>query len=236
MYRIYQQTVCDEAQKLDSRVLHGISVSAGSRLEITNVSVYGVTDSGLNVGKFSHFLPDNPTDKNNTGCSNVSWCLGKRLFVTDASIYNNTICASLQGVTVIGRNVSVANNNIMVTTKTWTSSARLFGITMGVSAGFVGSAEVNVYDNNIHGGDYSIGCDGSYPLYTTVKLFQNHWSTILKQYPVWAKKYPHGPVNNGVLIFHDHDFVLAQQVLLDMASAAYALSSDPTQVSSPSPR
>ena len=216
---------CEEASKMDARVLQGISVSSGSRLDIADVSVYAVRNTGLNVGFFSQFLPDNPADGNNTECSNTTWCLGKRLFVTQASIHDNHICAALQGVTIIGRNVSVMNNNITVTTKTWTSPAHMFGITMGVSAGFVGSSEVKVFANRIRGGDYSIGCDGSYPLYTTVQLFRNHWSIILKYYPSWAKKYPHGPVNDGVLIFRDNDYVLAQQVLLDMVSAALTLAS-----------
>jgi hypothetical protein len=220
---------CDSPQEIGSRVTIGISVSGGSAVTVSEVTVSGVSNSGINLGYFSQFIPEDPADKDNAGCSNASWCQGKRLLVLDAAIHNNIICAAMQGVTVIGQNVTVSNNTIALTTKTWTSSAQVFGITMGVSAGFVGSAEVSVYGNSIRGGDYSIGCDGSFPLYTTVPLFETHWEQMLTHYPDWAGKYPQGPVNNSVLIFQGNDFVLAQQVLLDLASSAHASSPDPAQ-------
>lgn len=223
--------LCDQPQQIGAKALHGVTVSSGSAVQIVNVTVSGVSNTGLNLGIFSQFLPDNSADKDKPSCSNASWCLGRRLFLRDASIRNNTICAAMQGVTVIGRNVTVAENTIALTTKTWTSSAHLFGITMGVSAGFVGSAEVSVIGNRIRGGDYSIGCDGSYPLYTTPPLFQAHWAQILKLYPQWSAKYPHGPLDASGknLIFEGNDFILAQQVLLDLASSAHAHSADPEQ-------
>ena len=225
---------CDSSQQAGSRVVHGVTVSAAAAITIDGVLVRGVQNTGIQLGLFSQFLPDTAADVHNPGCANESWCLGKRLLVLDATVRASGVCAALQGVTVIGRNVTVVNNSIAVTTQTWTSAASLFGITMGVSAGFVGSAEVVVANNTIHGGDYAVGCDGSFPLYTPVQLFDTHWGDILRCYPSWRAKYPGGPVNHSAvpapeLILRGNDFVLAQQVLLDLASAHHAASSDPRQ-------
>ena len=96
---------------------------------------------------------------------------------------------------------------------------------MGVSAGFVGSHSNRITDNYIVGGDYSVGTDGSFPLLMSVPLFENHWQSILKYYPTFSTRYPEGCAKDGKLVFQGNDFVLASQVLLDMASHYHALSS-----------
>jgi parallel beta-helix repeat protein len=59
----------------------------------------------------------------------------------------------------------------------------------------------------------------------SVPLFVNHWQRILEHYPAWRVKYPDGPAKDKTLIFQGNDFVLASQVLLDLASHFHALSS-----------
>ena len=77
-------------------------------------------------------------------------------------------------------------------------------------------------NNSIVGGDYSVGADGSFPLLMSVLLFVNHWPAILGHYPQFRSKYPSGCAKGGKLVFRDDDFVLAGQVLLDMASHHHA--------------
>ena len=77
-------------------------------------------------------------------------------------------------------------------------------------------------NNSIVGGDYSVGADGSFPLLMSVLLFVNHWPAILDHYPQFRSKYPSGCAKDGKLVFRDDDFVLAGQVLLDMASHHHA--------------
>ena len=98
---------------------------------------------------------------------------------------------------------------------------------MGVSAGFVGTADVSVVGNVIRGGDYSVGADGSFPLLMSTPLFVHHWAAILAAYPGFSAKYPSGPAANGKLVLQGNDFVLAGQVLLDMASHFHAAASTP---------
>lgn len=73
---------------------------------------------------------------------------------------------------------------------------------------------------------YSVGTDGSFPLLESVPLFVNHWADILAHYPAWKAKYPDGPAAGEppLLIFTGNDYILAGQVLLDMASHFHAKS------------
>lgn len=95
-----------------------------------------------------------------------------------SAMFNCTVSGNLQGITVIGHEVVVENNVIEVLHKHWVSANQSFGVTMGVSAGFVGSRSVFVVGNVIKGADYSVGADGSYPLYMSTVVLKHDCSAL----------------------------------------------------------
>eukprot|EP01052_Picozoa_sp_SAG31_P001033 SAG31_NODE_33_length_32018_cov_69.763088_17_plen_636_part_00 len=199
----------------------------GSSVQIASVNISRGAAAAISLGYFSQFIPANPADRTNISCATDGWCRGKVMPLVNATVTGCRVTAGLQGVTVIGTDVAIVGNQINLTEQTWISPASVFGIGMGVSAGFVGSANVAVVGNHIQGGDYSVGADGSFPLLMSAQLFAHHWPAILTYYPAWKAKYPGGPVAaNGKLLLRGNDFVLAGQVLLDMASKYHATATD----------
>ena len=117
--------------------------------------------AGISGGYFCQFLPATPAVAANPNCTTNAWCEARRLPMASSTVQRVRVCAAEQGITVIGRDVQVVDNDVTLTTKTWVSPGQVFGVTMAVSAGFVGSSNVSVFNNTLTGGDYSVGADGS---------------------------------------------------------------------------
>eukprot|EP00041_Stephanoeca_diplocostata_P034238 m.1153083 g.1153083 ORF g.1153083 m.1153083 type:complete len:674 (-) comp24486_c0_seq18:2949-4970(-) len=201
-------------------VLHGFSLTG--RLQSSTSSSYGIVNTvsvvgtnvsisslhvadgqvGIQTGYFLQFIPQNPSDSSNISCETTGWCLAKRMELSASTVHDCNVSGYLQGITVIGSDVVVRDNVIKVLHKEWINANQAFGVTMGVSAGFVGSRNVLVTGNSIRGADYSVGSDGSYPLYMSPELFRNHWNTIVQHFPQFRTKYPKGPVSCSVASVH----------------------------------
>ena len=203
--------------------VNGIALQ-GIDLSVTSSTVTNVT-AGISGGYFTQFIAVNSSEAADPACNLDGWCEARRLRLQQSAVTDCTVRSRLQGITIIGDDCAVSRNSITLSEKTWTSGSSAFGIGMGVSAGFVGSRGNRITDNDIAGGDYSVGTDGSFPLLMSVPLFVNHWQSILEHYPAFATRYPAGCAKDNKLIFQGNDFVLASQVLLDMASHYHALSS-----------
>ena len=106
------------SQDVRARTFNGISVN-GERVEITDVTVRGVT-AGISGGYFCQFLPASETVANNPNCTTDAWCEARRLLMAASTIRRVRVCATQQGITVIGRDVVIDSNDVTLTTKTWT--------------------------------------------------------------------------------------------------------------------
>ena len=204
----------------------GAGVAAGlvsHDVQLDGLWINNTVGNAIDLGTYSSWTPARPADRLRRACNTTGFCAAKVLgFDAPAArpnrVAGNTIRrARFGGITVIGSNVWVVDNDIEVIEQTWTGPAQSFGITMGVSAGFVGSANVTVAGNRITGADYGVGSDGSFPLYTTVAMFQYYWPVIYaRETPAFRARYPHGlPLDaHGNLAFADtDDYVTAHQVV-----------------------
>ncbi|MCB0413695.1 MAG: hypothetical protein KDD50_05145, partial [Bdellovibrionales bacterium] len=73
--------------------------------------------------------------------------------------------------------------------------------------------------NQIEGGDYGIGTDGSFPLALTVGLFSAYSQDIENELGAEVmSRYPNGVVHQGIVQLEGEDYVRGQQVLLNLAS------------------
>jgi hypothetical protein len=223
------------------RVARGIFLPyTGKNVHVVNCRVLHTFGNAIETGVFAQWTPQYPADATDPTCHNgTRFCRGKVYGFRGEphnpnTISNNTICdARFGGVTVIGSHVHVRNNYISVSEKTWVSPKQNHGTTMAVSAAFVGSSNVVVVGNTLYGGDYAVGSDGSFPLYTSVALFQSLWPLIYKAMsPAFRKEYsPAGPPldAHGHLSFHAvQDFVDAQQKLLDLCVRSRVASTNPS--------
>jgi len=160
------------------------------------------------------------------GCKGFA-CQARRLRIRGVpsdpvNIENNDICDSkFGGIVVVGEQVRITNNKISLIERTWNPQTGIVGLTMGISASFGGTTNVEVSGNTISGGDYGIGTDGSFPLLMSVDLFKENWALIKSKLgQEFSNKYPQVPLDAaGNLALQGHDFVLAQQVLFDKGSA-----------------
>ena len=112
--------------------INGISAQ-GQALTIRNVTVTNVT-AGVSGGYFCQFLPAESAEAADAACDLDGWCRARTVGLHASSVTDCEVHSALQGVTVIGSDCVVAHNRIALSTKTWTSPDRSFGIGMGVSA------------------------------------------------------------------------------------------------------
>ena len=112
--------------------VNGIAAQ-GRALTIRNVTVTNVT-AGVSGGYFCQFLPADSAEAVDAACDLDGWCRARTVGLHASSVTDCEVHSALQGVTVIGSDCVVAHNRIALSTKTWTSPDRSFGIGMGVSA------------------------------------------------------------------------------------------------------
>lgn len=154
---------------------------AAAGVHVLNCSVLHTVGNAIETGVYDQCTANSPEDADDPACHNgTRFCAGFwGVPGAPNTVRNDTLCnCRFGGVTVIGSNVLVEDNTITVSSKPWLSPNRSSGTTMGVSAAFVGSHSVLVTRNVIHGADCGVGSDGSYPLYTSVRLFQALWGRI----------------------------------------------------------
>lgn len=222
------------------RVWRGIFLPyTGAGVHVHNCTILHTFGNAIETGVFEQWEADTATDGVDPACYNgTRFCQGKVYGFRGTParpnmIHGNTICdARFGGITIIGSDVLVAHNIISVSEKTWCSASQNHGSTMGVSAAFVGSSSVLVANNSIRGGDYGVGTDGSFPLFTSVRLFKALWPQIYHQMsPAFRQRYsPSSPplTQGGSLAFTSvQDYIDAQQVLLNAGVHAHVSSSDP---------
>ncbi|WP_175013907.1 hypothetical protein [Burkholderia lata] len=229
---------CSAFQSNHDRVRDGITVfnasvdRTGTPPIISRNTIRQLAGNAISFGLYDHF-----TDSNQVSCSGNALCkLGLVLSVQGESsdkpalVTDNTICGvGFGGITLIGKNIEVARNTILSVDRPWDGKSKPVGSTMGISAGFVGTSYVSIHDNVIEGGDYGIGSDGSFPLYFSVPTYVAYWSDITRLYPAFRGLYPNGPANpNGSLALRPGDDILANQVILDLASKRAAVADDRT--------
>ena len=143
---------------LGDLAVNGVALQ-GIHLSVAFVAITDVA-AGISGGYFTQFIAANATEVVDPACNLDGWCEARRLRLQQSVITGCTVRSKLQGITIIGEDCVVSRNSITLSEKTWTSSALVFGIGMGVSAGFVGSRNNSITDNDIAGGDYSVGTDG----------------------------------------------------------------------------
>lgn len=204
---------------------------------IENNRIEHVNGNAIDLGALAATVPEFDVDRSNRGCREWDWCPSKRLMFEGSSphtavVRNNYLCdAKFGGITIIGKNVLIENNEIRVSKKVWTSNNITFGLTMGVSAGFIGSSNVLVRNNLIRGGDYGVGSDGSPNIYETCELFQFHWQRIYDRSDNYIKdrfdrnRFP-GNCSQNHLGFDGDAYVKARQILLDLAVTQFASSNE----------
>lgn len=229
---------CSAFQPTNDRVRDGITVfnaladQTGTSPSISRNAIRQVAGNAISFGLYDHF-----TDSNKTSCSGNALCkLGVVLSVQGQSsdkpalVADNEICGvGFGGITLIGKYIEIARNTILSVNRPWDGKSKPVGSTMGISAGFVGTSYVSIHDNVIEGGDYGIGSDGSFPLYFSVPTYVTYWSDITKLYPAFRSAYPNGPAYpNGSLALRPGDDILANQVILDLASKRAAAADDRT--------
>eukprot|EP00051_Salpingoeca_urceolata_P001572 m.42063 g.42063 ORF g.42063 m.42063 type:complete len:643 (+) comp11510_c0_seq2:155-2083(+) len=221
---------------------HGIAVAAATgNVTLRDNVIAHVAGNAINTGMYDQWLPEDPACNATAVQLDAlhTFCEGRVLrfsapWQQPNVIANNIVCdAQFGGVTIIGDNTLVSGNIINVTVKNWVSRNQSFGLTMGVSAGFVGTHNVTVIKNTISGADYAVGSDGSYPLHVTVSLFVRYWAVIYARgTAAFRQRYSpnHPPLTpDGQLNFTTvEDFVRSNQVLLDIAVSTTAQSNDST--------
>ena len=203
-------------------------------LQIQNSTFRQIQGNAIEAGFYSQWVASSspPTCANDPLCM-LGLVLGANGTSSSSSHvqirYNNICGAGYGGIAFIGSFAEIHDNWIEKISKTWTSlEQKAVGSTMGISAGFVGTHDVQIYNNTIQDGDYGIGADGSFPLYLSSSSFVQYWSNILSVYPSFASKYPQGPVLNDTIVLQGIDFIDANQVLLDLASKRAAGVDDET--------
>lgn len=146
---------------VESVVLHGAGATTvngiaaqGEGIQLTNVTISNVT-AGISGGYFCQFIASsNSSSAPNQDCDGNGWCEARRVELSRARVTGCHVDASLQGITIIGKDSCISNNTIVLSHKTWISPNQVFGIGMGVSAGFVGTRNISVSGNRIIGGEY----------------------------------------------------------------------------------
>lgn len=220
------------AMTLTRGILGGLA--AGGVL-VANVTVAHCIGNAIELGLLDPWTPERPADLTNPLCNSTGFCPARRLMFagTEAQpnrILDNVVCdARFGGVTIIGSQVEVARNTLAVSVADWVSPNASFGMTMAVSAAFVGSSAISVHNNTLSGASYGIGTDGSYNLYHPVGMFVHFWPQVCATFPDMKRRFPRGPPldSHGNLAFNQTaDYVRAQQVLFDLAVEHFAASSN----------
>ncbi|MCB0410802.1 MAG: hypothetical protein KDD29_11330, partial [Flavobacteriales bacterium] len=210
---------CRDINDEEVRVGSAIFAAGVTDLKLYNINAFHFTGNIFEIGAFL------PWVKEDSACNGIE-CIGKRMWVKgrDSShpvtIKNNKLCdGNFGGIVLVGENIELENNEIKFIKKTWDINKSGYGLTMGISASFAGTQNIKIVNNDIEGGDYGIGSDGSFPLAVTVQLFNEYSEQIVNALGQETMlKYPNGIATQDRILLEGLDFVRGQQVLFNIAS------------------
>jgi hypothetical protein len=140
---------------------------------ISNLNIQHVKATAIDGGAMAIGSAESRSDQNNIACNGDvaagnRYCRSKTYRFSGVPSSRLTISgnivvdAKFTGIAVVGEFADITSNLVNCTGLGFSGSA---GSTMGISAGFGESHDLNIVSNTVYGTDYSIANDGSMPTY-----------------------------------------------------------------------